>query len=472
MSSATDDKLAAHERLTRAVSAKAQADARRNGSTRPRHSAGAPQAKDADPPIGPPAADETAMLYGLAGDVARAAASNSEVNPIAAAAGFLSFLGAMTGREAFYAIGDTWHHPRLFTLHVGRSARAGKGEALRLTKRIVRQIAADHPGLLGQVHSGGLSTREGLAKLIHDGYNIGRETFPPIADKRLWVIEEEFSNVLSQSKREGNTLSAAIRDVWDGGDLKPATKSGCIWASDPHIGIAAAITPMELVSLISARDMSNGFLNRFLLIWAERARDVAHPEPTSPAAIRELAERTAAVIEFAKGDYPEATDTRAMHMSHDARAFWEDRYKHLKRPTASELLNAVLERRAPYAIRLAMLFALADLALVIEEWHLRSAVAWVDYAAASVKFVFADQSRAAKDSEAQHMGERICAMPHGATISDIRTECFRKSQTPVPIEHVLKALLADTESGVTCRERSRSGGAPGRTAFVYTCEKK
>ena len=56
-------------------------------------------------------------------------------------------------------------------------------------------------------------------------------------------IESEFANVLGQTKREGNTLSAALRDVWDGISIRPATKTSRVWASDPHIALSGAVTP-------------------------------------------------------------------------------------------------------------------------------------------------------------------------------------------------------------------------------------
>lgn len=48
------------------------------------------------------------------------------------------------------------------------------------------------------------------------------------------MVESEFANVLQQSRRGGNTLSAALRDCWDGVDLKPATKTNRVHASEPH----------------------------------------------------------------------------------------------------------------------------------------------------------------------------------------------------------------------------------------------
>lgn len=61
---------------------------------------------------------------------------------------------------------------------------------------------------------------QSLVALIHDGYKQGRLDVEPIDDKRLWVVESEFANVLHQGRRDGNTLSAALRDCWDGVSMK------------------------------------------------------------------------------------------------------------------------------------------------------------------------------------------------------------------------------------------------------------
>lgn len=107
----------------------------------------------------PPPQPHEEMLYGLVGDVARAAAEGTEVNPVAAALAFLTFLGANTGRDVYFPVGNTWHHPRVYGLHIGRSGRGGKGDAQGLVHRIRRRIEEVHAGTLGQTHTGGLSTR-------------------------------------------------------------------------------------------------------------------------------------------------------------------------------------------------------------------------------------------------------------------------------------------------------------------------
>lgn len=41
-------------------------------------------------------------------------------------------------------------------------------------------------------------------------------------------------------------------------------------ATKPHINLLGHITPTELVDLMKARELSNGFANRFIIIWAEQ----------------------------------------------------------------------------------------------------------------------------------------------------------------------------------------------------------
>lgn len=181
-------------------------------------------------------------LYGLIGDIARAGSDNTEANAYAVGAAALAYLGVAVGRGPYMPIGDDWNHARLFFVHVGRSSRGRKGTAKKFViSRIAKAVKELNEHLAPQIHTGGLSTREGLALMIHDGWTQGKEEVPPIDDKRLLAVESEFANVLHQTRREGNTLTTALRDAWDGTCIKPAIKTNRVWASNPHIGILADI---------------------------------------------------------------------------------------------------------------------------------------------------------------------------------------------------------------------------------------
>ena len=304
---------------------------------------------------------------------------------------------------------------------------------------------------------------------------MGREEFKPIPDKRLWVRESEFANVLHQAKRDGNTLSPALRDGWDGESIDPAAKSNRVGVTRPHIGIAAGISPGELLSVINSRELSNGFANRFLTVHAERLCLVAEPAPPPPQVVAALAGRTAEVIRFALGGYPETSDTRPMHKSAAAREFWPPVYKSLCQPMETELLTTLLERRAPHLIRLAMLFALCDLTLVIELHHMQAALAWIDYHTDSVRYIFGrsgQQERTRRrEAMAGQIAEFLKGRPEGASRMELYNDCFGKHVTPLPLDDVLKMMLADHRYGLSEIRTPRADGKAGRPKLVYRMSK-
>jgi hypothetical protein len=344
----------------------------------------------------PPPRPTEAMFYGLVGDFAKAASKGREVNPVSVAAALISWFSAQVGRDVFIQVGDTRHALQQFTLHVGRTAMGGKGESVGLIKRVAAAIEQSpianlgEYGLLGQTHDGGLSSREGLTLFVHNGYKAGKDEYPPIEDKRLWIFEPEFQNVIAQGKREGNTLSAALHDVWDGGSIKPATKGGRIWATEPHIALHGCITPYELREGLERKDITNGFGNRFLMVWAERTCLVPFPPPTPADVVSSLALRCEKVIKSALGLYPTNKYQRKITLSPEAEAIWETAYlKKLKRrEPISETVTALLERRAPITLRLAGLFAITDGTLVVGPDHINAALAWSEYHRESVLFIF------------------------------------------------------------------------------------
>ena len=314
------------------------------------------------------------------------------------------------------------------------------------------------------MHTGGLSSREGLAALIQDAHGDKSGT----DYKRLWVIEPEFSNTLHQTKRDCNTLSSSLRDAWDGGDIKPAIKQGKTWASAPHVGIHANITPSELKALLTSRELHNGFANRFLMVWAESTVEVAFPQPTPASVVDALAQEAIAVLRFAKGHYPDRQNGQEISMSQAARALYESIYPDVRRPLQSEFITSLLERRAPYLLRLAMLFALTDHSLVIEPCHIQAALAWVNYAAQSVRFIFQDQDKSASYDETRRNADKIVAFldayPDCCTSTVLANYCFKKNLSEGKLNKALAQLLTDAPRRI---ERVEIKGNRGRPRVVY-----
>lgn len=85
---------------------------------------------------------DAGCLYGLIGEVAQAGSHDTETNAFAIAANFMAYLSCAIGRGVYLPIGNTRHHARLFCLHIGRSGRGRKGDAVSLVLRIDEALRA------------------------------------------------------------------------------------------------------------------------------------------------------------------------------------------------------------------------------------------------------------------------------------------------------------------------------------------
>ena len=414
---------------------------------------------------------DPACLYGLVGDVARAGSDTTEANPYAVAASFIAFMGCAVGRGPYMAIGNTWHHARQFMLHIGRSGRGRKGDAVSLLSRIESALNAINPGASPQVHRGGLSSREGLVYLIHDGYTEGQKEIGPVLDKRLLVIESEFANVLQQGKRDGNTLSAALRDGWDGVSMKPATKTSRMWATDPHIALMGAVTPSELLGLMSSRELTNGFANRFLMFWAERPKIMAFPRATRQEDVDALAQRVHEVLTFCKAERFGEKDHMRVDLSSEARQRYEVLYHgELNDNSAGERITPLIERRAPMLLRLAMLFALCDLTSTVEVHHINAALAWIRYSVESVKFIFASGADEVKVAETNDTAQQVLvflAERGQATRSELSKDCFKGHKPKTILDAAIDELLSCNPPRIVVETVPRRNGMHGAPTKIY-----
>lgn len=406
--------------------------------------------RDADKPfdtLATPPMATNAMFYGVLGRLAQRAADGTEVNPVAAMAAAMSWLSASIGRNTCIPVGDQWHNLRLYTLNIGRSSRGGKGMALDLLKRVTKRIGEAHDGLRPQMHTGGLSSREGLAFLIHDGYREGREEVPPITDKRLFIVETEFANVLAQGKREGNTLSSVLRDAWDGVSIKPATRSSRIWATRPHIALHGCITPTELRGRMASNDLSNGFANRFMMVWAERIGVVPFPSRASDEVVSGFAHELAAVIRFGLAGYPDRDQPQLLSFQPAAADLFSNQYREYAKPHPSgELITGLLQRRAPMLLRMAGLFAVADRLMQIKRDHVAAAAAWMDYYAQSVAFVFSPTVDVDGEAHRNDNAEKLARFLNGrdwVSRTEIANACFKKAITKKDFDAAIEHLAIE-----------------------------
>jgi putative DNA primase/helicase len=431
--------------------------------------AAAPE-EEADPaPVGPPTM-APAGLPGLVREIVDAACRSSEAHAVAVAANVICWFACAVGRGPWQAIGDAKIHCRPNMLIVGKSSKARKGTAEITAREVFRRADELLRARLGtkdvlRFHAGGLSTGEGLAYAIRDGQEPdekGKGGDEGIKDKRLNVIESEFANVMAQVKREGATLSAVVRNVFDGRDIEPLTKTSQTRASKPHVVIVGHITGFELREKSTENDAANGLLNRFVIVHVHRPKLVPLPEPTPDDVLDRLAFRLADAIEYASRGNVHAHNAHEITLLPEARELWCDRYAEITRDRDGRGGN-LLARSEMYARMLAMIFALMDLRSEIEPCDLHAALAWIDYWHRSVTYIFQTQEEDAELDEFTVSVLALVTSKPGIKLSEIQEHWNRKRTAQVKAS--LERLLSLAPPLIECHRDDTTGG---RVALRYS----
>ncbi|MDP7360009.1 MAG: hypothetical protein QF828_16515, partial [Pseudomonadales bacterium] len=77
---------------------------------------------------------------------------------------------------------------------------------------------------------------------------------------------------LKLMNREGNILSATLRQAWDSGTMTQLIKNNPTKATDAHISLIGHISKEELLRYLKDVEQANGFANRFIWCCSKRER--------------------------------------------------------------------------------------------------------------------------------------------------------------------------------------------------------
>jgi hypothetical protein len=284
-----------------------------------------------------------------------------------------------------------------------------------------------------------------------DIHYIEVEKDPGITDKRLLVYEPEFANVLKQTERQGNNLSAVLRLAWDGMDLRSMTKNSPTRAMGAHVTLVGHITADELRRYLTATETANGFANRHLFLCADRSKllpEGGYVDPEASAALRsELAEALA----FAQAE-------RQFRRDPEAKELWREVYGPLSEGKPG-LAGALLARGEAHVMRLALIYALLDRSEEIRAPHLLAALALWDYCDRSVRYVFGDSLG---DPVADEVLQLLRRSPSGMT----RTEISAYFHRNVSAEKIGRGLGLLLQNRLVRRQEEQTGGRPSERWFA------
>lgn len=382
-------------------------------------------------------------FHGLAGDVVQAIEPHTEGDLAAILTNFLIAFGNAIGRGP-HAIAEADRHScNLNIVQVGETSKGRKGSAWSHIRELFSRI---DPVWTEQRITGGLSSGEGLIWEVRDPIEKMVKGEVEVADagmkdKRLLVCEAEFSAPLRVMAREGNTLSATIRQSWDSGVLRILTKNSPAKATGAHISILGHITKQELLRYLNDTEAGNGFANRFLWVCVKRSRVL--PEGGGRSDHTSIIGRLRDTLERAR-------NLDELRRDNKAKQLWVDIYPQLSEGKPG-LFGAVIARAEAQVLRLSVLYAALDGDSEIRPVHLMAALAIWDYCEASARYIFGD---ALGDPVADRILEMLRQSPGGLSRTSIY-QLFSKHTQATRIEQALGLLR--TTGLARCEVRETGG---------------
>jgi hypothetical protein len=406
-----------------------------------------------------PAQLEEAAFYGLAGDFVRRILPHTEADPVALLVHYLGAFGNAVGRNPHALADGSRHGTNIFFVCVGESSKSRKGTSSAHIKRIIKR--ADEVWGKECVTSG-LSSGEGLIYAVRDpvtkrvkqkGGSYATEIVDDgVSDKRRLFIESEFASTLRVMSREGNTLSAVIRQAWDDGDLRTAVKNSPNSATGAHISIAAHVTQPEVRHELCAIDQANGFANRFLWFAVRRSKCLPEGGNLTDGELNDLVMRTHAAIEF-------AGTAGLVTRDDNARKLWCDVYPDLSEGKPG-LLGAVTARAEAQVLRLSVIYALLDCSKVVKVEHLKAALALWRYCEDSARWIF--ETGTGNKHADRILAALKAAGEKGMTRLQINDDVFNRHASKFEIDEGLRTLYAQ---GLARRTEEETATRPAERWF-------
>jgi hypothetical protein len=374
---------------------------------------------------------------GIAGQVVRALSPHTEADDQAILLQFLTMFGNVVGSSAHYSVEQTKHGPKLYVLVVGESSKGRKGTSFNQCLSLFEGI---DDSWYSECRASGLSSSEGLIHRVRDdlltveldevtGTSKSVISEPGVADKRLLVVESEFTSVLRNFKRDGNKLSHILREAFDGGILSTLVKNSPLKATNSHISIIGHVTKFEMLKHLGEVEIANGFANRFLFCFARRSKILPDGGRLDADVISLLRNQISIAVNQAK-------NIGHMTRNEDGQKFWAEIYPYLSESDPG-MFGAIIGRREALVLRLSVMYALLDASGVISEQHIRSGLAVWEYCEASARYFFGDKLG---DGDADDLLAALKESPQGFSRSNIR-DFFQRNKSKGDIERVISLLI-------------------------------
>ena len=277
---------------------------------------------------------------------------------------------------------------------------------------------------------------------------------PGVSDKRLLVMEEEFVSVLAAAERNGSTLPAVMRKLWDGARVQTVTKKDPMTATDAHVSVIGHATPGELRAKMSEAQLDGGTMNRFVPCASRRTKNLPDGGNLPDEVLDEFGPLIAQSIEHGRTKV-----LPRVERTPEAGDLWAASYADLRRDRPDGAVAKMLARGAPNTLRLALAYALADRRRQIDVEHMLAALALWRYAEQSAEWLFGGQI---DTGELEALVAFITAAgTAGRTRTEIR-DFYQRNRSSAEIDAALAALIKDGRV-----RQHKDTSKPGRPAIRF-----
>jgi hypothetical protein len=416
-----------------------------------------------------PAPLQSAAFAGPVGEAVRLIAPHSEADPAVLLVRLLSACGAMIGRKPHVDIDGIEHAPRIWPIVVGSTGNGRKGQSWGSVRRLLKLIDADFAA--ANIASG-LTTGQGLVHAIRDPIRAAPKTKREreeadsnedglfeldagVADKRLLVREPEMAKVLAAASREGNNLSATLRNAWDGESLRELTRTNPYAATDPHVVLQADVTPAELQAMLAETDKANGFANRFLFVASRRSKSLPFGGGLDERDLQEAAAGIADAILHAR-------QVGRMQWSPAARPMWAATYDELNDELGDgdSPGSMLIARAATHVLRLSIAYALLNGRSEIDVPDLEAAVELWRYCRESAAWAFGEA--AAEADPIEQLFAWACRQEDPPSPADVRRSGPRRYRGTRPERSAVADFETLVEAGRGSFDYAGGTGRPSR----------
>jgi hypothetical protein len=389
-----------------------------------------------------------AAYHGVMGDIAQIVTAKSEACPESILVQSLVSFGNLIGRKP-YIHQASWHHLNEFVVLAGETATGCKGISWDAVSQLTQTL---DPSWFDDRVMGGFNSGEGIIDEVRDASTkAGRGgkavTDPGVSDKRLLIFEDEFGRLLTAANWQNSTLSAVLRDIWDGRrKLRSISIQNSRRATGAHISLIGHITPRELRAKLTDIDSVNGFANRILWIAVEGNGTVA-----IPPLIDWQKEQFQIVNKLRNilADFASRPVTR-LEWTAEGELAWNKYYQEMKSRNFFGLLAPIIKRSIPHVLRLTGIYTVLDNAIGMRPEHLAAARAVVDYDERSAQWIFQQKTG---DKEADRILWALEREPRGISRNAIGREVFGGNRPAAEIDMKL-TLLRDNNKADFRHERS------------------